>query len=311
MMSRYGSAGLTMTMSAPSSRSAAISRSASSRVAGIHLVAAPVAELRRRLGRLAERAVEARAVLGRVGHDRHVARSPSSSSAARMRADAPVHHVRRRDDVGAGAGVRDAPRPRAARASRRCRPPSPSRMPQCPWSVYSHRQTSVITQRSGAAFLIARTSSLHDAVVERRRPSRVASLCSGHAEQQHGRNAEVARARGGLDGAVDGQLGDAGHRRHFALDAAAGHDEQRQDEIVARRAASRAPCGGSFRCAAGGAVGSRGMPRRDARRSRCRFAKKSSIASASASIVYCCGHHVHPDAEAGERLRGDRADGSD
>ena len=37
--------------------------------------------------------------------------------------------------------------------------PSSRTIPQCPWSVYSHRQTSVITTRSGWASLIARVAS--------------------------------------------------------------------------------------------------------------------------------------------------------
>ena len=36
---------------------------------------------------------------------------------------------------------------------------SPARMPQWPWFVYSQAQTSVITRRSGACHLIARTAS--------------------------------------------------------------------------------------------------------------------------------------------------------
>ena len=47
-------------------------------------MAAPIAERRRRPGRLAERAVERRAVLRRVGHDRHLDRIPRASSAARI-----------------------------------------------------------------------------------------------------------------------------------------------------------------------------------------------------------------------------------
>ena len=35
---------------------------------------------------------------------------------------------------------------------------SPSRSPQCPWSVYSQRQTSVITARSGTPSAIARVA---------------------------------------------------------------------------------------------------------------------------------------------------------
>ena len=70
--SRYGSAGFTITMSAPSSTSSATSRIASMRVGGIHLVGAPVAELRGGVGRLAERPVERGGVLRRVGHDRRL-----------------------------------------------------------------------------------------------------------------------------------------------------------------------------------------------------------------------------------------------
>ena len=66
----------------------------------------PVAELRRRAGRVAERPVERRAVLRRVRHDRGVL---EAALVERLPdgADAAVHHVRRRDDVGAGRGVRD------------------------------------------------------------------------------------------------------------------------------------------------------------------------------------------------------------
>ena len=49
-----------------------------------------------------------------------VSAKPASSSAARIAADAAVHHVGRRDQVGAGPGVRDRHVGRAAAASRRC-----------------------------------------------------------------------------------------------------------------------------------------------------------------------------------------------
>ena len=86
--------------------SCSTSRSASCALAGIHLVRAAVAELRRRRGRVAERTVERRTVLGRVRHDRDVL-EPALVERLADRADAAVHHVRRRDDVGAGGGVRD------------------------------------------------------------------------------------------------------------------------------------------------------------------------------------------------------------
>ncbi len=70
-------------------------------VRGVHLVAAPVAERRRRVGRLAERAVEGRRVLRRVRDDRRVRQRLAD------RAHAPVHHVARADGVGAGVDVAD------------------------------------------------------------------------------------------------------------------------------------------------------------------------------------------------------------
>ncbi len=75
-------------------------------VGRIHLVAAPVAERGRRVGRLAERAVEGRGELRAVGEDRHVREALGVERGA-DRADAAVHHVARRDDVRAGARLAD------------------------------------------------------------------------------------------------------------------------------------------------------------------------------------------------------------
>ena len=61
-------------------------------VGGIHLVAATVAERRRRVGRVAERPVEGRGELGRVGHDRRVDQAVVVQRGA-DRAHAAVHHV--------------------------------------------------------------------------------------------------------------------------------------------------------------------------------------------------------------------------
>ena len=74
-------------------------------VGRIHLVRSAIAEGRRRIGRLAERAVERRTVLRRVRHDRRL-REPRLVERRADAADAAVHHVGRRDDVGAGRGVR-------------------------------------------------------------------------------------------------------------------------------------------------------------------------------------------------------------
>ena len=91
---------------------------------------------------------------------------PSRVELLADRADAPVHHVRGRDHVGAGARVADGGagqqlerrvvvdrrRPRAARRSGR-------------GSVYSHRHTSVITSSSGTAVLDRARRQLHDALL--------------------------------------------------------------------------------------------------------------------------------------------------
>src|SRR3972149_2106413 len=72
MRSRFGSAGLTMTMSAPSSLS----------------------------GADAEGAVEGGRLLRRINHDRRLAEAAVIQRVANGR-HAPVHHVGRRDDIGA------------------------------------------------------------------------------------------------------------------------------------------------------------------------------------------------------------------
>ena len=75
-------------------------------VGGIHLVRPAIAERGCRIGGVAERTVERRAVLRGVGHDRDLAEAGVIEHVADA-ADAAVHHVGRRDDVGAGGGVRE------------------------------------------------------------------------------------------------------------------------------------------------------------------------------------------------------------
>ena len=140
--------------------SSATSRNASLRVRRVHLVTAPVAELRRGLGRLAERPVKRRRKLRRVTHDGRV----GETVLVQFRADgahAAVHHVARRDDVRAGLGVagggareqlqRRVVQNPGARLCRACT------MPQWPCSMYSHRQTSVMTSSYGNSFFSSRT----------------------------------------------------------------------------------------------------------------------------------------------------------
>ena len=137
--------------------SSAAWRSASSRVGRIHLVAAPIAELRRGVGGLAERAVERRAVLGRVAM---IATSskPRASRACRM---APTRPSIMSDGAttSAPASACDECRSHqqldASGSSRGCLAVD---MPQWPCSVYSQRQTSVMTTSLGTSATMARTA---------------------------------------------------------------------------------------------------------------------------------------------------------
>ena len=76
------------------------------RVGRIHLVLAAVAELRRAVGRIAERPVVARGVLDGVAHDGDVLETVLIERLADG-GDAAVHHVGRRDDVGTSLSLRD------------------------------------------------------------------------------------------------------------------------------------------------------------------------------------------------------------
>ncbi len=68
------------------------------------MIAAPIAKLRRTLGRFAKRTVKGRGEFCRVTHD---ARLVVAGRVERLanRADPAVHHIARRDDVGSGGGV--------------------------------------------------------------------------------------------------------------------------------------------------------------------------------------------------------------
>ena len=75
------------------------------RVGDVHLVPATIAILGCALGRLTERAVERTGELGGITENSGVL-EPVGIECAPDSADSPVHHVARRDDVGASACVR-------------------------------------------------------------------------------------------------------------------------------------------------------------------------------------------------------------
>ena len=144
-------------MSAPSPTSSVDLADGLVAVGRIHLVALAMAEVGGGAGGLAERAVEAGGVLGRVGHDRQVLEALLVERLAHP-ADEAVHHARRRDDVGAGARLRRARRGRGSRASRRCRRRRRRPRRSGRGVVYSSKQASSMTVSSGHAFLMARVA---------------------------------------------------------------------------------------------------------------------------------------------------------
>ena len=236
--------------------SSSTSRSASSAVGRIHLVAAPVAELRCRFGGIAEGPVERSGELRGVAENRRV-REVGVVQRAADRAHAPVHHVARRHDVGPGARRARRPRAPAIRASRHCPRHRRAVTPQWPWSVYSHMHTSVITTRSGSSRLSARTASLYRAgLIPGARAGRV--LVLGNAEQQHASHPGLGGRGGVADQLVHRELEVAGHGcdRHAHLPA--GAHEHREYELGCRRDASREPGGAATACGGAAADDTRG-----------------------------------------------------
>ncbi len=197
-------------------------------VGGVELVAAAVAELRGRLGGLAEGAVEGGGVLGAVGDDRHAGVALLVELVA-DRADPAVHHVARRDRVGAGLGVGDrrfrqqldrqvvvdlAVADEAAVAVRGVLAEA---------DVGDHGQV-------GVGLLQRPDRHLHDALVV---------VGAGAGLVLAGRDAEEedrADSGGGDVGGLGDQLGDrealdAGHRLDLLADALAGDDEGGLDQV--------------------------------------------------------------------------------
>ncbi len=201
-------------------------------VGRVHLVAAAVAELGRRLGRVAEGPVEGGGVLGAVGDDRHAGVALLVELVA-DRPDPAVHHVAGRDRVGAGLGVGDrdfgqqldrdvvvdlAVADEAAVAVRGVLAEA---------DVGDHREV-------GVGLLEGADRHLHDAlVVVGARAGLV--LGGGDAEEEDG-----ADAGGGDLGRLGDQLGDrealdAGHRVDVFADVLAGYYEEGLDQVRGRQ----------------------------------------------------------------------------
>ena len=183
---------------------------------------------------------------------------PAASSARPDRADAAVHHVGGRDDVGAGLRVRRAP-PSASSGSVASLSTSTSPSgavpigPQWPWSVYSHRQTSAHSDRPGTAARNAgQRRAPRDRADPRRRGRPGASRRGCRTGSRPTRRAR--RARGIPRRAC--RRSDESNRASSQSRAARPRPRRRTAARSAARAraASRAPGAGSPRCAAAAAA---------------------------------------------------------
>ena len=123
---------------------------------------------------------------------------------------------------------------RASRSSELSLSTSPSMMiPQCPWSVYSHRQTSVMTMMSGAARLNARTASCTmPSAAYASVPS--ASFEAGSPNSKHRRDAQRLQVVGLPRDLVERDPVLPRHRLDLLAHAGAVRNEQRIDEVLGR-----------------------------------------------------------------------------
>ena len=193
---------------------------------------AAVAERRRRIRGVAEGTVERRAVLRRVRHDRDLREAGVVQRFADP-ANAPVHHVRRRDDVGAGRGVRQ----------RRSH------------ELLDRRIVRDLLVDQNAAMAVRRVLAEADVGddehprhlaleganrrLDRRlrivggRPDVVFRV--GQPEEQHARDAVSLGRRRFFHGLVHRELIDARHRSDFTPLSLAGHDEERIEKHIRRQ----------------------------------------------------------------------------
>ena len=199
-------------------------------VRGVHLIRLAVAELRRRLGRLAERPVEGRRVLGAVREDGHVLVVLVVESGADG-GDAAVHHVRRRHHIDARLGVAESGLGQKFDAQ-----------VVVDTAILAHdaavtvthilTETDVGDDRELRDVLLDRPDRhLHDALGVVGGRSRLV-LGVGDAEEQHAADAESGDLSGFLDQVADGELVDPGHGTHRVLDVFPVDHEEGIDEDV-------------------------------------------------------------------------------
>ncbi len=140
------------------------------------------------------------------------------------------------------------------------RPPDSASGPQWPWSVYSQKHRSVITSRSGAAFLAMPMACWTiPSSWKRGGPARV--LVLGDAEEDDRRDAQLGGLGDRLAQPVERELILARHRGDLATEIPAVVDEQRVDQVVHGQ-----PVLAQHRRGAGDGPGAAGGDARDSRR---------------------------------------------
>ena len=208
------------------------------RVGRIHLIAAPVAELRRRFGGFAEWSIKDRRIFGGVRNDRRIQETRAIQRLSNRR-HTTVHHVAGRDQIGASAGVRH----------RGFRQPL-ERGIVLDFAI-DHQSAMAVTgvfaiadighhQQFRNFALQGAHGLLDDAVVGISAGSQLI-LGFWNAEQNHAADAERVRLGAFGNQPVDGKLRVAGHGFDFAAHAFARANEQRQNEVARIEHASRGP----------------------------------------------------------------------
>ena len=190
---------------------------------------------------------------------------PAWSSAAAQRADAPVHHVRRRNDIDAGLGV-------AQRLPRQRRDGQVVRHVAAGVEQAVLAMAGVGIERDVGDDAERRKARLQRAHGARHQPLRIPCrggverlvLCADHRKQRDRRHAELHAALGVAQQQVDALARDAGQRRHGVFAPGAVLDEHRDRSDRRLTGDARASAGAKNRRGACGAVGVREIFRRNA-----------------------------------------------
>ena len=198
-------------------------------VGRIHLMRSAIAEARRGSGSVAKGSVQRRPVLGRVRHDGDVVEATLVERLADC-ADAAVHHVGWRDDVGTCGGVRDGGANKLIHRRIVHDLIVPDDAAVAMVGVFA--QTDVGHHEDARQFAFERAHGiLHGRFRVVGGRSDVVFMI-GEPEEEDASNAVGLRRSGFFHRFIDRELADAGHRRNFSAHAFAFADKERQDEHV-------------------------------------------------------------------------------